>query len=64
MTIGPRPRLGSWSGAHSAWSSAVGLSLRGLPKANRRNIVKEERPIAEPDAPVAIETPAVAEDAA
>jgi len=37
MTIGPNARLGSWPGAHAAWSAAAGLSLRGLParKANK-----------------------------
>lgn len=35
ITIGSRPRVGSTPGARAAWSAAVGLSLRGLPKAKR-----------------------------
>lgn len=40
--INDRARLGSWSGAHAAWSSAVGLSLRGLPAAKRRRGSNEQ----------------------
>jgi len=63
MTIGPRPRLGSWAGAHSAWSSAVGLSLRGLPKSSRRHTPTEARPGDEPSAPAVVETPETLEAA-